>query len=97
MAKDHREIKKHIQTQTVTAVEEQGLLLPISNTWISSHVLSCNLLHAAQTSRPHSHAHRVYACSHVIAAPIPKAPADGHVHEKNTDPLFYGSLLRVFQ
>lgn len=83
MTKDHREIKKRIHIQTVTAVEEQGPLWPISNTWISSHVLSCNLLHTAQTSRPHSHAHRVYVCSHVIAAPIPKAPADGHVHEKH--------------
>lgn len=95
MAKDHREIKKHIQTQKVTAVEEQGPLWPISNTWISSHVLSCNLLHTAQTSRPHSHAHRVYVCSHVTAAPIPKAPADGHVHEKHRFSIKRLSITRI--
>lgn len=83
MAPVHWEIKKHVHTQTVTAVVQQGPLLPISNTWISSHVLSCNLLQTGQTSRPHSHAHRVSVCGHVIAAPIPKAPADGHVHGKH--------------
>lgn len=51
------EIKKHVHTQTVTAVMERGPLWPISNTWINSHVPSCNLLHTTQTSRPHSHAH----------------------------------------
>lgn len=83
MATIHREIKEHVQIQTVTAVVEQGPLWPISNTWISSHVLSCNLLRTAQTSRPHSHAHRVYVCGHVIAAPKPKSSADGCVHGKH--------------
>lgn len=92
MSTDHREIKNHIQTQTVTAVEEQGPLWPISNTWISSHVLSCNLLHTAQTSRPHSHE---FMCSHVIASPILKAPADGHVHDKHRFSIIWLSITCI--